>query len=134
MTLSKLKALHRARKSPDPSYDLDGDGLVGARDYFLAKRFDIDGDGKLNEREKANAINALQGEYENQFEWGVEREGAQRSLRLLQINGKIVASEDFTSLVSPVKAQAGTQDDKTRTWRELQSARKNEIMYSPAFC
>ena len=44
---------------PHPSFDLDGDGHVGDRDYFLAKRFDKDGDGKLNEKEKAEAIAAI---------------------------------------------------------------------------
>jgi hypothetical protein len=44
---------------PHPSFDLDGDGHVGDRDYFLAKRFDKDGDGKLNEKEKAEAVAAI---------------------------------------------------------------------------
>ena len=44
---------------PHPSFDLDGDGHVGDRDYFLAKRFDKDGDGRLNEKEKAEAVAAI---------------------------------------------------------------------------
>jgi len=35
-------------RMPDISYDLDGDGVVNDRDYFIAKFFDKDGDGKLN--------------------------------------------------------------------------------------
>lgn len=37
---------------PDASFDLDGDGFVSQKDYFLAKHFDTDHDGKLNELEK----------------------------------------------------------------------------------
>ena len=44
---------------PDPTYDLDGDGYVGPRDYLIAKRFDLDGDGKLNSQERRKAIEAL---------------------------------------------------------------------------
>ena len=41
------------------SYDLDGDGVVGNRDYVLAKLFDKDQDGKLNEQERKNAEDAI---------------------------------------------------------------------------
>lgn len=30
------------------TFDLDGDGIVGNRDMFIAKIFDKDGDGRLN--------------------------------------------------------------------------------------
>jgi len=40
---------------PDISYDIDGDGSVSQKDYFLAKHFDVDKDGKLNTQEKKNA-------------------------------------------------------------------------------
>ena len=36
-------------RMPDISYDLDRDGVVNDRDYFIAKFFDKDGDGKLNQ-------------------------------------------------------------------------------------
>jgi len=39
------------QKIPHHSYDLDGDGGVSQKDYFLAKHFDKDGDGKLNDKE-----------------------------------------------------------------------------------
>ena len=49
------------RKSiaPHPSFDLNGDGFVGQREYFLAKHFDKDGDGILNRKEKSEALRAL---------------------------------------------------------------------------
>lgn len=41
------------------SYDLDGDGYVGNKDFVLSKIFDKDGDGKLNSQERKNADEAL---------------------------------------------------------------------------
>lgn len=40
MTFTKLKEYRKAEALPDISYDLDGDGLVGGRDYVVARRFD----------------------------------------------------------------------------------------------
>ena len=56
MTRTKLLALRKKENIPDISYDLDGDGYVGGRDYVLSKRFDLDGDGKLNDAEKKNCF------------------------------------------------------------------------------
>ena len=56
------RALEQSRykgKLPHKSFDLDGDGQVSQRDYFLAKQFDKDQDGKLNEKELASAKKAL---------------------------------------------------------------------------
>lgn len=44
---------------PDMSFDLDGDGYVGNKDYVLSKVFDKDGDGKLNAEERKNALEAI---------------------------------------------------------------------------
>ena len=66
MTRTKLLQIRKKENIPDISYDLDGDGYVGGRDYVLAKRFDVDGDGKLNEQEKKKALEAINN--------GVERE------------------------------------------------------------
>ena len=43
----------------DPSFDLDGDGTVGARDMRISNHFDKDGDGKLNATERRNALEAI---------------------------------------------------------------------------
>jgi hypothetical protein len=40
MTMTKLKEVRRKEILPDISYDLDGDGFVGGRDYVIARRFD----------------------------------------------------------------------------------------------
>ncbi len=49
----------RVEKVPHISYDLDGDGQVGGRDYVIAKHFDKDGDGRLNTNEKKQALEAV---------------------------------------------------------------------------
>ena len=46
---------------PDMSFDLDGDGYVGNKDFVLSKIFDKDGDGKLNAEERKNADDAIKG-------------------------------------------------------------------------
>jgi hypothetical protein len=58
-TRTKVNENRRLEKVPHISYDLDGDGFVGGRDYVIAKQFDKDGDGILNAQEKANAIEAV---------------------------------------------------------------------------
>lgn len=65
MTRSKLLESRKKDSKPHISFDLDGDGAVGHKDLFLAKRFDLDGDGKLNESERKNAETALAQGFEN---------------------------------------------------------------------
>ena len=95
---------------PDISYDLDGDGYVGGRDYVLAKMFDKDGDGKLNTSERKAADEAVrnvsvrvnksfQG-IEKQFVWNIEQAGAQRPFRIMQRRGVIIDAEDFIPITS----------------------------------
>ena len=71
-TVTELHENRRKDKIPHISYDLDGDGNVGGRDYVLAKLFDKDGDGKLNAEEKAAAYAAIKDGLENKFFWNVE--------------------------------------------------------------
>lgn len=39
-TKTKLLEYRKKEAIPDISYDLDGDGFVGGRDYVIARRFD----------------------------------------------------------------------------------------------
>lgn len=44
---------YRAKKMlPDPSFDVDGDGVVSGQDFFLASKFDVNNDGFLDEDER----------------------------------------------------------------------------------
>jgi hypothetical protein len=58
---SRTEMIQRRREmgKPDLSYDLDGDGVVGNRDFVLAKIFDKDQDGKLNQQERKQAEEAI---------------------------------------------------------------------------
>ena len=56
---AQLFATRKAEKKPHISFDLDGDGIVGNKDYVLSKLFDKDQDGKLNAEERAAADEAL---------------------------------------------------------------------------
>ena len=58
-TRTKLGEQRRKERVPHISYDLDGDGYVGGKDYVVAKQFDKDGDGKLDAEERKNALEAL---------------------------------------------------------------------------
>ena len=59
MTRTKLLNRRHLEKISDPSFDIDGDGVVSNMDLFIALRFDKDNDGKLNSAEKAKCIRAL---------------------------------------------------------------------------
>jgi len=71
-TLTALKETRKINNLADPSFDLDGDGTVGIRDYFVACRFDKDRDGKLDEKERATCMKALEDGYEKRFKFGLE--------------------------------------------------------------
>lgn len=58
-TLSELHQKRYQARRPDISFDLDGDGNVGSRDYVISKLFDKDGDGKLNADERKAAEEAI---------------------------------------------------------------------------
>ena len=55
MTKRKLDQQRMQARHPHISYDLDGDGGVSARDYFIAKQFDKDNKGMLTKEERHEA-------------------------------------------------------------------------------
>ena len=59
MTYTKLKDFRKAEQLPDVSYDLDGDGFVGGRDYVVARRFDEGFKNYLTDSEKKKVQDAL---------------------------------------------------------------------------
>jgi len=38
---------------PDPSFDVEGDGVVSSTDYYLSSQFDVDKDGHIDDEERA---------------------------------------------------------------------------------
>eukprot|EP00455_Lapot_gusevi_P030167 TRINITY_DN3238_c0_g1_i1.p1 TRINITY_DN3238_c0_g1~~TRINITY_DN3238_c0_g1_i1.p1 ORF type:complete len:382 (+),score=44.86 TRINITY_DN3238_c0_g1_i1:69-1214(+) len=55
----EMQRVKKTASVPDASFDLDGDGVVSHRDFYLAKHFDRDQDGRLNEQEREAAQKAL---------------------------------------------------------------------------
>ena len=129
MTRTKLLEQRKKENIPDISYDLDGDGYVGGRDYVLSKRFDLDGDGKLNEIEKKNALEAIKNGVEREYVWNLENQGGKRAFRILQKRGKIIDAENFVPLQeSYPKHPISFREPKNgvHTLSELKEFRKNK--------
>ena len=129
MTRTKLLELRKKENIPDISYDLDGDGYVGGRDYVLSKRFDVDGDGKLNKIEKKNALEAIKNGVEREYVWNLENQGGKRYFRILQKRGKIIDAENFVPLQeSYPKHPISFKEPKNgvHTLNELKEYRKNK--------
>jgi len=59
MTRTKLLENRKRDAMPHISYDLDGDGFVGGRDYVVARRFDQGCKNYLTEDERSKAFQAL---------------------------------------------------------------------------
>ena len=81
--MTKLKEIRKKEILPDISYDLDGDGFVGGRDYVIARRFDEGFKNYLTSDERIKVNKALEDGYENKFVWNVEASGAQRPYRIM---------------------------------------------------
>ncbi len=71
---------------------------MGTHDYFLSKRFDADRDGRLNTKERRTVLSALRSGYEDRFRWNLEAAGPHLGSRLIQVRGRIVEAEDFSTV------------------------------------
>lgn len=80
-TRTEMMEARKLEARPDPSYDLDGDGAVNNKDYFIAKHFDVDKDGKLNSKELETAKKAIADGFEHKFVFGLERAGLVDNIR-----------------------------------------------------
>ena len=73
MTRTTLLANRHAKRLPDPSFDIDGDGVVSNMDLFISLRFDKDGDGKLKKKKKTECFKALKEQnFEDKFLFGLD--------------------------------------------------------------
>ena len=59
MTRTKLIEKRKKEALPDLTYDLDGDGFVGGRDYMVARRFDKGNKNYLTKDERESVFKAL---------------------------------------------------------------------------
>ncbi len=93
-TRTQLMAARRASFVPDLSYDLDGDGVVGSRDYFVGRNFDKDGDDKLSMSERREAVKALKNGWLDRLDWGHDQSGARRPYPIVQRRGRILTIDN----------------------------------------
>lgn len=125
-TQSKLFELRKKEHLPDISYDLDGDGYVGGRDYVIGRRFDEGMKNYLTADERKKAIEAVKNGYEDKFVWNVEASGAQRQFRIMQKRGQIVDSDDFQAVATTYPPHPlGEFKPALKTQTELKNHRKN---------
>lgn len=93
-TRSDLLAQRKEAMKPDTSYDLDGDGIVGVREYYFAARMDKDKDGTLNVKEKLHGLKDMRENMENVMFVDNAGHGRHRQegnqYRVIQQDGKIV--------------------------------------------
>lgn len=127
-TRTGLLEKRRKESLPDISYDLDGDGIVSQRDYFLSKMFDIDKKGKLNNEERKNALEAINNRFEENFFYNTS---GGKTERLLQKRGKFIQSEDFLPVkdsypVHPLSKV--TPKNGIYTLTDLKNFRKNRTI------
>lgn len=125
-TRSELLAKRKKENQPDISFDLDGDGVVGGKDLFISKRFDLDGDGKLTKDEHAKAV-AEQSNFEDQFIWGCDSSGINRSFRIVQKRGNVILNEEFTEVQNSYPSFPNRNKNKVKSRSELEEKRKQEI-------
>ncbi|CAD7945145.1 unnamed protein product [Amoebophrya sp. A25] len=93
-TRTSLMESRKQQSVPHISYDIDGDGVVGARDYFIGKSFDKDRDDRLSESERKEAIKALKNGWLDQFSFGHDQAGSKRPYPVVQRRGKIMTIDN----------------------------------------
>lgn len=125
-TRSELLEVRKKVQNPDISFDLDGDGVVGGKDYLIGKRFDYDNDGKLSPDEQLKARAGIS-ELENSFIWGCDSTGNNKSFRIVQKRGNVIVNEDFADIVKSYPAFPVNADSQVRSKSELEAKRKEEI-------
>jgi len=74
-TRTEMIAIRKKEILPNISYDLDGDGSVGNRDYVLARKFDQGSKNYLTSSERLTAIAAMKNGFEEKYTWGLESGG-----------------------------------------------------------
>ncbi|KAF4720705.1 hypothetical protein FOZ63_004601 [Perkinsus olseni] len=127
-TKSEMLHQRRANLIPDISYDVDGDGVIGARDYFIAKNFDEDRDGRLNQKERQRCMEALSKGWLDRFSFGHDQAGAKRPFAVQQRRGKIFTQDSSFELgetypAHPISKVIPFHHTKT----ELALDRRNEM-------
>jgi len=120
-TRSALLAARRAERVPHRTFDVDGDGVVGALDCFIASSFDRDRDGRLSTGEQQKMNRALSEGWLDKFSTGLERGGPNFGMPITQRRGLIVTNDTTTELTEtyPHPAHEASPAHATRTELQL---------------
>lgn len=106
---------------PHSSYDLDGDGVVSPRDYYLAKKFsgELKDKHMLSEAERARALSAVaeglgKDSMETYFSFRQQAKPLTRSQKVLQKTFP-VQTKSFSQTYERVLGQYSTRNDMLQT-------------------
>jgi hypothetical protein len=118
-----MQARKRGR-IPDPTYDFDGDGVVGQLDYFVGRSFDKNCSGHLTPGEKRQAEQALDNGFLDRFVRGLDAQGdVNRAFPIQQKRGVILSGDnacDVSAFTYPQHFNAHhTPKHNTKTALEL---------------
>lgn len=92
---AELQQARKRGRIPDPSYDFDGDGVIGQLDYFVGRSFDKDCDGRLTPGERKQAEQALDSGFLNKYMRGLDSTGDKmRPFSLQQKRGCILSADN----------------------------------------
>jgi hypothetical protein len=128
-TRTEMLAARRREKTPHASYDFDGDGVVGQKDYFIGRHFDEGNKGFLKPEERDAAVKALNDGWIDQFVFGLDQAGAMRKLPISQKRGIILTIDNGDEIAKtyPTRPKSGNaRAGLTKT--ELDIERKADLM------
>lgn len=113
---------------PDPTYDVDGDGVVSTKDLYLASKFDVNGDGVLQQDEvyelrsqmvddvlrvyddmphagNTRKIRGIMAEFRDRREDVIMDESFRKKMNALQVNLKSQTAQDSRQLYQSLEAR-----------------------------
>jgi len=91
-TRTEMMEARHAAKIPHISYDFDGDGVVGQRDYFIGKHFDVGQKDYLTKKERDLCTQTMPNGFN--FSWGHDRQGVNRPFTVQQRRGIILSADN----------------------------------------
>ncbi|CAD7949788.1 unnamed protein product [Amoebophrya sp. A25] len=98
-TRTEMRIDQVADRVPDLSYDFDGDGVVGQRDYFVGRFFDTEKKGSLTSEQRATAEKELQNGFLDKFKFGFDATGsANPEMVVSQKAGRILTCNNMNEL------------------------------------
>ncbi|OMJ94455.1 hypothetical protein SteCoe_2359 [Stentor coeruleus] len=124
-TRQELLSERKKEFLPDPSYDIDNDGFVSHKDFFISKQFDDDKDRKLNETERNNAENALKSGFLDKFKLGLESRVPNFEARIIQKRGVIMDNDANEKIVETYPIMRNTSLPVISSRKQLICSRKH---------